>query len=133
MKVASDVLGDLKVAYVDKTIINKLDNHKPLEDMDALNLIGGVFSAGYQPKRKHLALANPFNDFYAEEKKENRRDTYSKLTSKKLADALNEEYARSQLLNRSAWQNEDFQQLMLEVANRWADANKKKRVRLEFC
>lgn len=45
MKVASDVLGDLKVAYVDKTIINKLDNHKPLEDMDALNLIGGgIFS-----------------------------------------------------------------------------------------
>ena len=132
MKVASDVLGDLKVAYVDKTIINKLDNHKPLEEMDALNLIGGVFSAGYQAKRKHLALVNPFNDFYAEEKKESRRDAYSKLTSKKLADALNEEYARSQLLNKSAWQNEDFQQLMLEGANRWAEANKKKRVKLEF-
>lgn len=132
MKVASDVLGDLKVAYVDKTIINKLDNHKPLEDMDALNLIGGVFSAGYQAKRKHLALANPFNDFYAEEKKENRRDAYSELTSKKLADALNEEYARSQLLGKSAWQNKDFQQLMLEVATRWTVANKKKRVKLEF-
>ncbi len=132
MKVASDVLGDLKVAYVDKTIINKLDNHKPLEDMDALNLIGGVFSAGYQAKRKHLALANPFNDYYAEEKKENRRDAYSKLTSKKLADALNEEYARSQLLGKSAWQNEDFQKLMLEVANRWAEDNKRKRVKLEF-
>ena len=131
MKVASDVLGDLKVAYVDKTIINKLDNHKPLEDMDALNLIGGVFSAGYQAKRKHLALANPFNDYYAEEKKENRRDAYSKLTSKKLADALNEEYARSQLLNKSAWQNKDFQKLMLEVANRWAEDNKRKRVKLE--
>lgn len=132
MKVASDVLGDLKVAYVDKTIINKLDNHKPLEDMDALNLIGGVFSAGYQAKRKHLALANPFNDFYAEEKKESRRDAYSKLTSKKLADALNEEYARSQLLNRSAWQNKDFQKLMLEVAARWVADNKRKRVKLEF-
>lgn len=132
MKVASDVLGDLKVAYVDKTIINKLDNHKPLEDMDALNLIGGVFSAGYQAKRKHLALANPFNVFYAEEKKESRRDAYSKLTSKKLADALNEEYARSQLLNKSAWQNEDFQKLMLEVAARWAEDNKRKRVKLEF-
>lgn len=132
MKVASDVLGDLKVAYVDKTIINKLDNHKPLEDMDALNLIGGVFSAGYQAKRKHLALVNPFNDFYAEEKKESRREAYSKLTSKKLADALNEEYARSQLLGKSAWQNEDFQQLMLEVANRWAEDNKRKRVKLEF-
>lgn len=132
MKVASDVLGDLKVAYVDKTIINKLDNHKPLEDMDALNLIGGVFSAGYQAKRKHLALANPFNDYYAEEKKETRRDAYSKLTSKKLADALNEEYARSQLLNKSAWQNEDFQKLMLEVAARWAEDNKRKRVKLEF-
>lgn len=132
MKVASDVLGDLKVAYVDKTIINKLDNHKPLEDMDALNLIGGVFSAGYQAKRKHLALANPFNDFYAEEKKESRREAYSKLTSKKLADALNEEYARSQLLNKSAWQNEDFQKLMLEVAARWVADNKRKRVKLEF-
>lgn len=45
MKVASDVLGDLKVAYVDKTIVKKLDEHKPLEDLDALNLIGGgVFS-----------------------------------------------------------------------------------------
>lgn len=45
MKVASDVLGDLKVTYVDKTIVKKLDEHKPLEDLDALNLIGGgVFS-----------------------------------------------------------------------------------------
>lgn len=132
MKVASDVLGDLKVAYVDKTIINKLDNHKPLEDMDALNLIGGVFSAGYQAKRKHLALANPFNAFYAEEKKESRRDAYSKLTSKKLADTLNEEYARSQLLGKSAWQNEDFQKLMLEVTARWVADNKRKRVKLEF-
>lgn len=91
-----------------------------------------MFSAGYQAKRKHLALANPFNDFYAEEKKEPRRDAYSKLTSKKLADALNEEYARSQLLNKSPWQNDDFQKLMLEVANRWAEDNKRKRVKLEF-
>lgn len=50
MKVASDVLGDLKVAYVDKTIINKLDNHKPLEDMDALNLIGGYFQPAIRRK-----------------------------------------------------------------------------------
>lgn len=50
MKVASDVLGDLKVAYVDKTIINKLDNHKPLEDMDALNLIGGYFQPAIRQK-----------------------------------------------------------------------------------
>lgn len=35
-------------------------------------------------------------------------------------------------MGKSAWQNEDFQKLMLEVAARWADANKKKRVRLEF-
>lgn len=132
MKVASDVLGDLKTAYVDKTIVNKLDEHRPLEDLDALNLIGGVFSAGYQAKRKHLALANPFNDYYAEEKKENRRDAYSKLTSKKLADALNEEYARSQIMGKSAWQNEDFKKLMLEVAARWVADNKRKRVKLEF-
>lgn len=68
----------------------------------------------------------------AEEKKESRRDAYSKLTSKKLADALNEEYARSQIMGKSAWQNEDFQKLMLEVANRWAEDNKRKRVKLEF-
>ena len=132
MKVASDVLGDLKVAYVDKTIINKLDNHKPLEDMDALNLIGGVFSAGYQAKRKKLSLADPFHDYHAEEKKEPVQESYSKLTSKKLADALNEEYARSQLMGKSAWSNPDFQKLMLEVATRWAAANKRKRIRLEF-
>lgn len=52
MKVASDVLGDLKVAYVDKTIINKLDNHKPLEDMDALNLIGGGIFSRLSGKKK---------------------------------------------------------------------------------
>ncbi len=132
MKVASDVLGDLKTAYVDKTVAKKLDEHKPLEDLDALNLIGGVFSAGYQAKRKHLALANPFNDYYAKDKKESRREVLSKLTSKKLADTLNEEYARSQLLNKSPWQNQDFQQLMLEIATRWAIANKSKRVKLEF-
>lgn len=132
MKVASDVLGDLKVAYVDKTIINKLDNHKPLEDMDALNLIGGVFSAGYQAKRKKLSLADPFHDYHAEEKKEPVQESYSKLTSKKLADALNEEYARSQLMDKSAWSNPDFQKLMMEVATRWAEDNKRKRVKLEF-
>lgn len=132
MKVASDVLGDLKTAYVDKTVVKKLDEHKPLEDLDALNLIGGVFSAGYQAKRKHLALANPFNDYYAKDKKESRREALSKLTSNKLADALNEEYAKSQLLNKLPWQNQDFQQLMLEIATRWAIANKSKRVKLEF-
>lgn len=51
MKVASDVLGDLKSAYVDKTIVKKLDEHKPLEDMDALNLIGGgYFQPAIRPK-----------------------------------------------------------------------------------
>ena len=61
MKVASDVLGDLKVAYVDKTIINKLDNHKPLEDMDALNLIGGgYFQPAIRPKERNYRLPIPF-------------------------------------------------------------------------
>lgn len=133
MKVASDVLGDLKIAYVDKSIVKKLDDHKPLEDLDALNLIGGgIFSAGYQAKRKKLSLADPFHDYHAEEKKEPVQESYSKLTSKKLADALNEEYARSQLMGKSAWSNPDFQKLMLEVATRWAAANKRKRIRLEF-
>ncbi|MDE7049612.1 MAG: hypothetical protein K2O75_01890 [Lactobacillus sp.] len=132
MKVASDVLGDLKIAYVDKSIVKKLDDHKPLEDLDALNLIGGVFSAGYQAKRKKLSLADPFHDYHTEEKKEPVQESYSKLTSKKLSDALNEEYARSQLMNKSAWSNPDFQKLMMEVATRWVAANKRKRVRLEF-
>lgn len=56
MKVASDVLGDLKVAYVDKTIINKLDNHKPLEDMDALNLIGGGVFSRLSGEKKALSF-----------------------------------------------------------------------------
>ena len=132
MKVASDVLGDLKIAYVDKSIVKKLDDHKPLEDLDVLNLIGGVFSAGYQAKRKKLSLADPFHDYHAEEKKKLVQESYSKLTSKKLADALNEEYARSQLMGKSAWSNPDFQKLMMEVATRWVAANKHKRVRLEF-
>ena len=132
MKVGSEVLGDLKTAYVDKSIVKKLDDHVPLEDLDALKLIGGVFSAGYQAKRKHLALANPFNSRDAEDKTESVQQAYSKLTSKKLADALNEEYARSQLLGKTPWQNEDFQKLMMEVATRWAVANKRKRVKLEF-
>ena len=50
MKVASDVLGDLKSAYVDKTIVKKLDEHKPLEDLDALNLIGGYFQPAIKQK-----------------------------------------------------------------------------------
>ncbi|HJF87711.1 MAG TPA: hypothetical protein K8V88_09780 [Companilactobacillus farciminis] len=112
--------------------MKKLDDHKPLEDLDALNLIGGVFSAGYQAKRKKLSLADPFHDYHAEEKKEPVQESYSKLTSRKLADALNEEYARSQLMGKSAWSNPDFQKLMMEVATRWVAANKRKRVKLEF-
>lgn len=50
MKVASDVLGDLKTAYVDKTVVKKLDEHKPLEDLDALNLIGGYFQPDIKQK-----------------------------------------------------------------------------------
>lgn len=56
MKVASQVLGDLKVAYVDKTIIKKLDDHKPLEDLDALNLIGGYFQQAIRPKGRNCRL-----------------------------------------------------------------------------
>lgn len=56
MKVASDVLGDLKIAYVDKTIIKKLDDHKPLEDLDALNLIGGYFQQAIRPKERNCRL-----------------------------------------------------------------------------
>lgn len=56
MKVASDVLNDLKIAYVDKTIIKKLDDHKPLEDLDALNLIGGgIFSRLSGQKEETIA------------------------------------------------------------------------------
>ena len=52
MKAASDVLGDLKTAYVDKTIVKKLDEHKPLEDLDALNLIGGGIFSRLSSKKK---------------------------------------------------------------------------------
>lgn len=56
MKVASDVLGDLKIAYVDKSIVKKLDDHKPLEDLDALNLIGGgIFSRLSSQKKETIA------------------------------------------------------------------------------
>ena len=56
MKVASDVLCDLKIAYVDKSIVKKLDDHKPLEDLDALNLIGGgIFSRLSGQKEETLA------------------------------------------------------------------------------
>lgn len=56
MKVASDVLGDLKIAYVDKSIVKKLDDHKPLEDLDALNLIGGgIFSRLSGKKEETIA------------------------------------------------------------------------------
>ena len=56
MKVASDVLGDLKIAYVDKSIVKKLDDHKPLEDLDALNLIGeGIFSRLSGQKEETIA------------------------------------------------------------------------------
>ena len=53
MKVASDVLGDLKIAYVDKSIVKKLDDHKPLEDLDALNLIGGYFQPAIRRKERN--------------------------------------------------------------------------------
>lgn len=35
-------------------------------------------------------------------------------------------------MGKSAWQNKDFQKLMLEVAARWVADNKRKRVKLEF-
>lgn len=56
MKVASDVLGDLKIAYVDKSIVKKLDDHKPLEDLDALNLIGGYFQPAIRQKERNYHL-----------------------------------------------------------------------------
>lgn len=56
MKVASDVLGDLKIAYVDKSIVKKLDDHKPLEDLDALNLIGGGIFSRLSGEKKALSI-----------------------------------------------------------------------------
>lgn len=56
MKVASDVLGDLKATYVDKTIVKKLDEHKPLEDLDALNLIGGGVFSRLSGEKKALSF-----------------------------------------------------------------------------
>lgn len=69
MKVASDVLGDLKVAYVDKTIINKLDEHRPLEDLDALNLIGGYFQPAIKQKESIWHWPTPLTIFMRKRKK----------------------------------------------------------------
>lgn len=132
MKVASDVLGDLKSVYVDKGIIKKLDNHEPLEDLDALKLIGGVFSAGYMAKRKHLKLADPFNDFYGYQVKEKQNSSFSKLTDTKLADALNECYAKDISLKKDVWEDNEFRELLLESAKRWSKRAKNKKVELEF-
>lgn len=132
MRVASDVLGSLKSAYVDKGIAKKLDDHEALDDLDVLKLIGGVFSAGYVSKRKHLSLADPFHSFSAKEVQESINHDYSKLTPVKLAEALNETYAQSHILNKNVWQEAEFQQLMLEVAYRWQKQAKNRKVRLEF-
>ena len=60
MKVASDVLGDLKTAYVDKTVAKKLDEHKPLEDLDALNLIGGGIFSRLSGEKEAPSIGQPF-------------------------------------------------------------------------
>ena len=56
MKVASDVLGDLKFPSVNKPTLNNLDNNKPLEDMDALNLIGGGIFSRLSGQKKALSF-----------------------------------------------------------------------------
>lgn len=41
-----DLVNDLKRFAVDPTIIDKLDNHVPLNDLDSLKLIQQLYNVG---------------------------------------------------------------------------------------
>ena len=46
-----DLVNELKRFAVDPTIIDKLDNHVPLNDLDSLKLIQQLYNVGYQAIR----------------------------------------------------------------------------------
>lgn len=131
MRVARDIVGSLEGAYVDKGIIKKLDKHEALGDLDVCKLIGGMFSAGYMAKRKNLHLADPFNSYRTEETREERISKLHNLSDVRLAQSLNEQYAHNQIIKRNPWSDEEFQHLMMELANRWQQ-RASKQAKLDF-
>ena len=55
-----DLVNDLKRFAVDPTIIDKLDNHVPLNDLDSLKLIQQLYNVGYQDHKSRVEFSNPF-------------------------------------------------------------------------
>ena len=55
-----DLVNDLKRFAVDPTIIDKLDNHVPLNDLDSLKLIQQLYNVGYQAHKSRVEFSNPF-------------------------------------------------------------------------
>lgn len=55
-----NLVNDLKRFAVDPTIIEKLDNHVPLNDLDSLKLIQQLYSVGYQAHKSQVEFSNPF-------------------------------------------------------------------------
>lgn len=49
-----DLVNDLKRFAVDPTIIDKLDNHIPLNDLDSLKLIQQLYNVGYQAHKSRV-------------------------------------------------------------------------------
>ena len=55
-----DLVNDLKRFAVDPTIIDKLDNHIPLNDLDSLKLIQQLYNVGYQAHKSRVEFSNLF-------------------------------------------------------------------------
>lgn len=55
-----DLVNDLKRFAVDPTIIDKLDNHVPLNDLDSLKLIQQLYNVGYQAHKSRVEFSDPF-------------------------------------------------------------------------
>ena len=64
--------------------------------------------------------------------RKNRNYGNNDLNIDRLSRELIDTPRRSTNYGHRGMQNQDFQQLMLEIAARWAIANKSKRVKLEF-
>lgn len=56
-----NLVNDLKQFAVDPTIIDKLDNHVPLNDLDSLKLIQQLYNVGYQAHKSRAEFSNPFS------------------------------------------------------------------------
>lgn len=51
-----NLVNDLKRFAVDPTIIDKLDNHVPLNDLDSLKLIQQLYNVGYQAHKSRASF-----------------------------------------------------------------------------